>query len=442
VFVTDSAPSLGFWRCWSLVVGGTIGSGIFMIPAVFAPYGGLGLLSLAAATLGALAVALTFASLARRVTQTGGFYAYTRTAMGNFAGFLVAWSGWIGLWVSAAAIAITFASYFGVLFPSISENPWSTAMVGLLVIWAIVALNIAGVRETSVVSLITTILKLLPLILIVIAGLWFFDADTLPPMNPGTGNALLVFASVFTIAFWNFLGIESATIPAEDTQQPRTTIPRATVIGTLTVGMVYLLVCFVVMGIIPHGTLANSSSPLSDAGTRILGAGGALIIAAGALISMLGALNTVMLTTGQVAMAASRDGLFPGVFSRLSSRQTPAMSFVISGLLASALLISNFTRGLVAAYVFVILIATLTGVLTYAFSSISSLILQRRNPALAPWQRLHEASTAIISFAVCVWVVAASGYEAICWSALLLLAGLPFYLLLPKHGTIPARVAD
>lgn len=435
--VTAESPSLGFWRCWSLVVGGTIGSGIFMIPAVLAPFGGLGLLSLAAATLGALAVALTFASLARRVTQTGGFYAYTRTAMGNFAGFLVAWSGWIGLWVSAAAIAITFASYLGVLFPAIGNDSRSAAGVGLLVIWVIVGINIAGVKETSVVSLITTVLKLLPLLLIAVAGLWFVEVDTLPPLNPGKGNALLVFASVFTIAFWNFLGIEAATVPAEDTHEPETTIPRATIIGTLTVGMVYLLVCFVVMGIIPYGTLASSSSPLADVGARMFGAAGSLVIAIGALISTLGALNTVMLTTGQVAMAAARDGLFPKVFSRLYARHTPAMSFLIAGLLASVLLISNFTRGLVGAYVFAILIATLTGVLTYAFSSISSLILQRKDPAVNSGQRFREASTAMISFGVCVWVMAASGYEAICWSIVLLLAGLPFYAMLAKPSEAP-----
>jgi APA family basic amino acid/polyamine antiporter len=437
-----SKPSLGFWRCWSLVVGGTIGSGIFMIPAVLAPYGGLGLLSLAMATFGALAVALTFASLARRVTTTGGFYAYTRTGMGAFAGFLVAWSGWIGLWVSAAAIAITLASYLGVLVPVIGGNAWLSALAGLSVIWIIVGINIAGVKETSVVSLITTVLKLLPLLLIAVAGLWFVDASILLPLNPAGGNALLVFASVFTIAFWNFLGIESATVPAEDTQDPQHTIPKATVMGTLTVGLVYLLVCFVVLGIIPYGELASSSSPLSDVGERMFGTAGSLVVVVGALISTLGALNTVMLTTGQVAMAAARDGLFPGAFSRLSTRHTPALSYLLAGSLASALLILNFTRGLVAAYVFVILIATLTGVLTYAFSSISSLILQRKNPAVTSAQRFREALTATISFAICIWVIAASGPEAAYWSFLLLLAGLPLYALLTTHTPFDRQPAD
>ena len=103
-----SRRSLGFWRSWSLVVGGTIGSAVFMMPAVMAPYGSIGLLSLVAATLGAVCVALMFSGLARRVTSSGGMYAYTRAAFGDFAAFIVAWTGWIAMWVSCAAIAIGF----------------------------------------------------------------------------------------------------------------------------------------------------------------------------------------------------------------------------------------------------------------------------------------------------------------------------------------------
>ena len=109
----ESNRSLGFWRSWSLVVGGTIGSAVFMMPAVMAPYGGIGLLSLVFATLGAVCVALMFATLARRVTLTGGMYAYTRAGLGDFAAFLVAWSGWISFWVMCAAIAIGFVAYLG-----------------------------------------------------------------------------------------------------------------------------------------------------------------------------------------------------------------------------------------------------------------------------------------------------------------------------------------
>ena len=428
----DARRSLGFWRSWSLVVGGTIGSAIFMMPAVMAPYGGIGLLSLAVATLGALSIAMMFGNLARRVTVTGGAYAYTRAGLGDFAGFLIAWGGWIGLWVSCTAIAIAFAAYLGAVVPVIGDSPVLTAVAGLSLIWIVVGVNVAGVRESGIVSLATTILKLLPLVLIGCIGLLFVEAETLPAMHPGEGNALLVFASVFALTFWNFLGIESATVPAEDTLNSGNTISRATVIGTLTVGLVYLLVNFVALGVLPTEALAASTSPLSDVGIRLIGGIGGVIVVVGALVSTAGCINTTLLAAGQMAMAAARDGLFPPLFARLSTRHAPSASYVLSGMLASLLLILNFAKGLVAAYTFILLIATLTTVIPYAFSAISGLILQSRDPSISRSHRIREGSVAAIAFGVCMWIIAASGFETVYWGFLLLMAGLPVYVMVTR----------
>ncbi len=428
----EARRSLGFWRSWSLVVGGTIGSAIFMMPAVMAPYGGIGLLSLAVATLGALSIAIMFGNLARRVTVTGGAYAYTRAGLGDFAGFLIAWGGWIGLWVSCTAIAIAFAAYLGAVVPVIGASPVLTAVAGLSLIWIVVGVNVAGVRESGIVSLVTTILKLLPLVLIGCIGLLFVETETLPAMHPGEGNAVIVFASVFALTFWNFLGIESATVPAEDTLNSGNTISRATLIGTLTVGMVYLLVNFVALGVLPTEELAASTSPLSDVGIRLVGGIGGVIVVVGALVSTAGCINTTLLAAGQMAMAAARDGLFPGLFARISARHAPSASYVLSGMLASLLLLLNFAKGLVAAYTFILLIATLTTVIPYAFSAISGLILQGRDPSISRSHRLREGGVAAIAFGVCMWVIAASGFETVYWGFLLLMAGLPVYVMVTR----------
>lgn len=140
------SKALGFWQCWSLVVGGAIGSAVFMMPAVMAPYGSIGLLGLAAATGGALSIALMLGHLARRVTVSGGCYAYTRAAFGDFSAFLIAWGFWISMWVSCAAIALAFAAYVGALVPAMAASPGLTAAAGLTVIWVTVAVNCAGVR--------------------------------------------------------------------------------------------------------------------------------------------------------------------------------------------------------------------------------------------------------------------------------------------------------
>ena len=333
------------------------------------------LLSLAAGGVGAMFVALTLGNLSRRVTTSGGPYAYARAGFGDFGGFLIAWGYWISLWTACAGMAIGFSAYLGSIIPAVAANPALAIFAGLVLIWSLVATNIAGVRESGIVGLVTTILKLLPLVAIGTAGLWFVEIETLPPMNPGNGNSIYLFASAFALTFWNYVGIESATVPAEDVVDSTKTISRALVFGTLTVTAVYLLVAFAVMGIIPAAELATSESPLADAGTRIAGYWGGMFVSVGALVSIAGALNITVLCAGQTAMAASRDAVFPAIFSKMNSRNTPGVSYVIVGLLVTAMILMNYSRGMVGAYKFIILIATLTAVIPYGFAAMASLLL-------------------------------------------------------------------
>lgn len=430
--------ALGFWRCWALVVGGAIGSAIFMMPAVLVSYGGLGLLSWATAAVGALFVAMTLGNLSRRVTTAGGPYAYAHAGFGDFGGFLIAWSYWIALWTASAGITIAFTGYVGVLIPVIGASPPLMIGSGLVLIWSLVWLNIAGVRESGIFSLATTILKLIPLVVIGSIGLLFVETETLPPMNPGTTNSAYLFASAFALTFWTFVGIEAVTVPSEDVINPEKTIPKALIAGTLTIAAVYLLVAFAVMGMIPAGQLAASGSPLADAGVRMAGGWGGIAVSIGALISMIGAFNVTLLAAGQTAMAAARDRIFPQIFVRMTKHNTPGASLVIAGILASAMLIMSQTKGLVGAYTFVILIATLTSVVPYAFSSMAGLLLGIHDEKTSPARRKREAIISIVAFLICMWVIAASGEDAAYWTLLLLMAGVPVYVAVTRNKKIEA----
>jgi APA family basic amino acid/polyamine antiporter len=384
--------TLGPWRCWALVVGGTIGSTIFMMPAILVLFGGLGLLSLSAAALGALSVAMMLGNLSRRVTTTGGPYAYARAGFGDFGGFLIAWGYWISQWTACAGMAIAFTAYIGGLIPAIGASAWLSIGTGLALTWSFVAVNIAGVRESGIVGLVMTILKLLPLIVIGTVGLWFVNINHLRSMNPSADSAVYVFATAFALTFWNFVGIETAAVPAEDVINPAKTISRALITGTLTVALVNMLVAFSVMGMISPAQLAASKSPLADAGRYMAGFWGGMVVSIGALVSIAGALNVTILCAGQMAMAAARDRIFPAVFERMTARQTPGPSYVIVGVLISALVIMSQTRGLIAGYKFVILISTLTAVIPYAFAAMAALLLDAHDHNIGRGRRIHESS--------------------------------------------------
>jgi APA family basic amino acid/polyamine antiporter len=430
---TEHTRALGFWRSWAIVVGGMIGSAIFMMPAVLAPYGGLGLVSWASAAVGAILVALTFASLARRVTTPGGPYAYAHAAFGDFIGFLIAWGYWISLWAAGATVAIGFTAYFGALVPAVGAGPFGSITVGLIVLWTLVGVNLLGARGVGILGVVTTVLKLLPLAIIGTIGLFYVDRGTLPPMNPTTDGSLHVFASVFALTFWTFLGMEVITIPSEDVIAPERTIPRAVVAGVVTVAAIYLLVGFVALGTVPGAELQASSSPLADVGRRMAGSWGGTAVAAGALVSAFGCLNAVLLATSHMAAAAARDGLFPRALARMTSRHAPGVSLVVTGVMISALLIMNQTRGLVGAYRFILLISTLTSVVPYAFSAMAALILDVHDHHQPPGRRAREGLTATLAFGVCIWVIASAGPETVYWGFLLLMAGLPVYVAVTRQ---------
>jgi len=183
--------ALGLWMCTALVVGNMVGSGVFLLPASLGAYGGISIIGWLITTAGAMLLALMFSRLSRMVPKAGGPYAYTRRGLGDFAGFLVAWGYWISIWTSNAAIAVAFVSYLTVFWPALESSSALAASVAIGSIWLLSWVNAAGVRSAGVVQLVTTILKLLPLIVIATFGLFFFQRRSLSSLQREWRNKLL-----------------------------------------------------------------------------------------------------------------------------------------------------------------------------------------------------------------------------------------------------------
>ena len=415
--------------CTSLVVGNMIGTGVFLLPASLGAYGGISVVGWAVTTTGALLLALVFARLARMMPSVGGPYAYTRRGFGDFAGFLVAWGYWISIWTGNAAIAVAFASYLTVFWPALAESGVLAAAVAISSIWLLSWVNAAGVRNAGIVQLVTTLLKLLPLLAIAAFGLLYFNADHFTPFNAGGESGLSAVTATIALTLWAFLGLESATIPADDVVNPERTIPRATVLGTLFAAAVYILGTVAVMGVIPPAALAGSTAPYADAAREMWGSWAGYAVGAGAAISCFGALNGWILLQGQIPLAAARDGLFPEAFKRLSDRSTPAFGIIVSSLLASVLIAMNFTKGLVEQFEFVILLATLHTLIPYVLSSMGQLLIFIRERTRFATDKLFGPSAiASLAFLYSLWAIAGAGQETVYYGFLLLLAGVPVYV--------------
>jgi basic amino acid/polyamine antiporter, APA family len=404
-------------------MGNMIGSGVFLLPASMAPFGAVSFLGWMVSAAGSVLLALVFARLARFNPASGGPYAYTRQAYGDLAGFLVAWGYWISTWCANAALAVALVGYLDPFIPGIVRNPPIAALLAISAIWLLTAVNCFGVRTAGRVQVLTTALKILPLVLIGAAGLLPVNTSH---FSTATGGGLLqgVMATA-TLSLWAFLGLECATIPADSTANPNRTIPRATVVGTLLAALIYLVSTAGVMNLIDPATLGHSTAPFADAARILAGDRAAALVALGAAISCFGALNGWVLVVGQIPLAVARDGLFPGVMGRLSRRGTPSLAMIVSACLSTALVAMNYSRGLVALFTFIILLATLSTLIPYTFCSLAGFILHRRDGRLT-WSS-GATIVSSLAFLYSMFALAGAGADTVFAGFLLLMAGLPVY---------------
>jgi arginine:agmatine antiporter len=404
-----------------------VGSGFYLSPAALAPYGNLAILAWVVMGAGAICVGLTFAKLARLAPQTGGPYAYTRMAYGDFAGFLIAWGLWISIWSSLPVIAIAFAGAIFNLFPALQSRPMAVALT-LGAIWTVVLVNMRGVKEAGLFSQVTTYTKLIPFTAVAIVGLFFIDTSNLAEFNPSGQSLFAASAALAPLTMFAFLGMESATIPAGDVINPKRTIPLSTVLGITVAALLYIFGTTAVMGLVPRDQLAHSVAPFSDAARIMWGDLGAGAISLAVILSAIGALNGWTLLMGQVPMAAARDDLFPPIFGRLSPNGVPAIGIVISAILATLLVLSQVAGppGFKAFYELIVGLSTMAAVIPYAFCALATGLVAAHVAGGGPVPRLGPIE--VIAFVFSVFTLYGCGAKPVLFGTLMLVLGIPVYV--------------
>jgi basic amino acid/polyamine antiporter, APA family len=422
-----AAGKLGFGMTVALVVGNIIGSGVYLVPASLAPFGRNSLSAWLFTAAGAVVLAVVFAALARTLPAEGGLYAYTRAAFGGLAGFVVAWGYWVAIWVGNAAIATGAVSYTSVVAPWIVGVPGASALATLALVWLLTLVNCFGVRAAGWVQVVTTVLKLVPLLAIGLVGLFFVRGD-LVTAHAGIPLSLDATTAAATLTLWALLGLESATVPADKVRDPARTIPRATLAGTLVSAVACAVSCSIVLVLVPQAKLQSSNAPYADAAEVLFGPGTGTLVALFAAISAAGALNGWILLQGELPTALARDGLFPRRFARVSRRGAPVIALVSTSLLVSGLVLMNLHKSLVEVFTFMILLSTTATLVAYLACSLSLLVLLRRG-RVASRHAAWLASAAALGALYSLWAIAGAGRDAVLWGAVLILASLPVYAL-------------
>jgi amino acid transporter len=445
---------LGLWSATAIVIGDTIGTGIFLVTSDMARAVGSATLVFAAWLIGGLIVlfgAFCYAELGAAFPKAGGPYVYLNRGLGPLWGFLFGWmSSFLERPVAMATLAAGFLRFLGFLFPIVT-TPLFTYYVGryeftvtaaqplaALVVMAVTAVNYFSVRFGGAIQVLLTSLKIGTILVIVVAGVLFgkqqaiataYAATTpgsgplgLGPLGWGTIGAVL---TALVPAMWAYNGFNDLGDVGEEIQHPEKNIPRAIILGLLTVGGLYLLANIVYFRILSFAALAQSQHVASDVVQSFAGTRGAAWLTVAMAISALGALHVVVLTGARIPYAMARDGVFSQFANRIHpSFRTPSGSLVFLGSIAALLALSGTYEELYSLFVFAVWIF-------FALNAIALIRLRRIEPSLSrPYRAWGYPLTPLIFLAAAIaltanlWMVRPIRSSL---GLLVILAGIPFF---------------
>jgi amino acid transporter len=402
----------------AIAVNGVIGSGIFVLPATVAAL--LGPASPVAYLLAALVAALVvacFAEAGSLFDRTGGPYLYAREAFGPFVGFEVGWAFFLSRLAAGAAIANAFAAYLGYLWPGVAEGAGRILAITALLA-ALAAINVAGVRYAGWTVNVLTIAKLVPLVLFIAVGLLHADPSRYALVARPDAASLRQASLLLIFAFGGF---ENASVPGDESKDPRRHLPLALLAAIGLTAVLYVLIQIVALGTLPG--LASDPTPLASAARTFLGPAGALAIALGAVVSTAGSSSALALVGPRILYALADGGQLPTALARVHARhRTPYVSVVVFAVLAwAAALLGDFAR-----------LATVSALARLVFSAVTCLaipVLRRKMPETE--RRFRVPGGVLVPAAaagLCVWLLTGVRVEQAAAGAAALAGGLFLYL--------------
>lgn len=383
------------WDLTAIAINTIIGTGIFILPArITGLIGGYSLLAFVVCAVIVAFIVLCFAEVASRFRSTGGMYLYAREAFGSMVGFEVGWLYWIVRVTTFATNCNALLIYLGFFFSSATEGVWRIVIVTFVVLLMTVV-NFLGVRESTIMTNIFTVGKIVPLLVFAFVGVFFIQ-----PANFSFGAAPEYgkFSEAILVLIYAFVGFEAAVIPAGETKDPQKNIPFALLTALVFCAALFIVIQIVAIGTLPN--LADSKTPLADAAGNFLGSFGASFIAVGALVSILGNLNGGFLAASRIPFAMAEQNELPQSLAKTHEKyKTPYIS-----LLLTAAVIFIFT--LQTSFYAALTIATITRLLVYATTCASLPVFRwRTNAPEAKFIAPFGIAATILSLLLIFWLL-------------------------------------
>lgn len=381
--------TLGLFDATSLGVGAMVGAGIFVITGISAGLAGPAvILSVVLAGIIASFTALNFAELSSVIPKEGGGYEFAHEIISPFTGFMAGWMWLLSNVVAGAAVSIGLASYFAILFPIVPLR-----IVAVIACLLTTAINIIGIKESSLVNNALVLIKISILCFFIAMGISYLNFQNLTPFMPNGWNGVLQGAAFI---FFAYIGFARITTIAEEVKDPRRTIPLAIVLSLGISSILYLSTSFIAVALLNYKHLATSGSPLGDA-IKVTGNPLAVILVSiGALAATTSVLLTTVIGVSRVSFAMSRNGELPSFMSNLHPRLgTPYLSILLIGVVMTSLAAFADFKNVIA-------ISNFGSLCYYTIANLSAFLLRKKYPSSKrPFESPFYPLTPLVGIVTC-----------------------------------------
>ena len=430
--MSDTPGKLRLGALVALVVGSMIGGGIFSLPQNMAASADVGaiLIGWAITAVGMLTLAFVFQTLANRKPDLdGGVYAYANAGFGDYMGFSSAWGYWISAWLGNVGYFVLLFSTLGYFFPIFGEGNTPAAIIGAsILLWAVHFLVLRGIKEAAFINLLTTIAKVVPLVLFILIAFFAFKLDIFTSdiwgvKNPDLGSVMNQVRNMMLVTVWVFIGIEGASIFSSRAEK-RSDVGKATVIGFIIVLLLLVLVNVLSLGIMTQPELAKLQNPsMAAVLEHVVGHWGAVLISVGLIISLLGALLSWVLLCAEIMFAAAKDHTMPAFLKKENANHVPVNALWLTNAMVQLFLIITLFSA--STYLSLIYLATSMILVPYLWSAAYGFLLAVRaetyENALA--ERKKDLIIGGIALIYAIWLIYAGGLKYLLLSALLYAPG-------------------
>ncbi|QNV37271.1 arginine-ornithine antiporter [Rothia terrae] len=433
----SAAPGgLSFFALLALVIGSMIGGGIFSLPQNIAAAASAGptIIGWIITGIGMVCLALVYQFLSARKPQLdNGIYAYARAGFGDYIGFNSAWGYWLSALIGDVGYLILLFSTIGKFFPIFEGGNTIPAIIcASILLWAIHFLIIRGIQTAAMINTITTVAKIVPLLVfIVICAIGFkYDLFAIDfwGADAGLGDVLTQTKNMMMVTVWVFIGIEGASVYSKRANK-RSDVGKATIIGFVFVLAILIAVNLLSLGIMQRSDVANLPDvSTADVLAHAVGPWGAWFISIGVILSLLGALLSWILLCGETMQVPGSDGTMPSFFGKLNKHDAPANALWVTNILTQIILIASYFSENV--YLAMATLAAALILVPYLLSAVYALMITVRGEGYnnEPKQRNRDIAISVVATIYGIWLLIAAGMENLLLTALLYLPGALVYI--------------